>query len=80
MFFNDTWDVMQRVEDIFYKESKVCIQLSSSIHQESRDEIRRSSQTNWRKTTLLNGMTNVHNRGPKKLGQNEEREKVYQRD
>ena len=40
MFFNDTWDVMQRVEDVFDKEPKVCIQLSSSIHPESRDEIR----------------------------------------
>ena len=28
------------VEDIFNKESQVCIQLSSSIHQESRDQIR----------------------------------------
>ena len=71
---------MQRVEDLFYKEFKVCIQLSSSIHQESRDEIRQHSQKNWRKTTLLNEMNNVHNRGPKKIRQKEEREKVHQRD
>ena len=62
------------------KESKVCIQISLSIHQESRDEIRQNPLTNWRKTTFLNGMTNVHNRGPKQLGQKEEREQVYKRD
>ena len=55
------------VEDLFDKESKVCIQLSSSVHQESRDEIRQSLQTNWRKTTLLNEMLNIHNRSPKQL-------------
>ena len=54
------------------KESKVCIQLSLSIHQESRDEIRQ--------ITFLNGMTNVHNRGPKQLEQKEEREQVHQRE
>ena len=59
------------------KESKICIQLSLSIHQESRDEIRQKPLTNWRKTTFLNGMINVHNRGPKQLGQKEEREQVY---
>ena len=59
------------------KESKVCIQLSLSIHQESRDEIRQNPLTNWRKITFLNGMTNVHNRGPKQLGQKEEREQVH---
>ena len=59
------------------KESKVCIQLSLSIHQESRDEIRQNPLTNWRKTTFLNGMINVYNRGPKQLGQKEEREQVY---
>ena len=47
------------------KESKVCIQLSLSIHQETRDEIRQNPLKNWRKTTFLNGMTNIHNRGPK---------------
>ena len=59
------------------KESKICIQLSLSIHQESRDEIRQKPLTNWRKITFLNGMINVHNRGPKQLGQKEEREQVY---
>ena len=58
-------------------ESKVCIQLSLSIHQESRDEIRQNPQINWRKTNFLNGMINVHNRGPKQLGQKEEREQIY---
>ena len=59
------------------KESKVCIQLSLSVHQESRDDIRQNPLTNWRKTTFLNGMINVHNRGPKHLGQKEESEQVY---
>ena len=59
------------------KESKICIQLSLSIHQESRDEIRQKPLKIWRKTTFLNGMINVHNRGPKQLGQKEEREQVY---
>ena len=58
-------------------ESKVCTQLSLSIHQESRDKIRQNAPTNWRKTTFLNGMTNVHNRGSKQLGQKEEREQVH---
>ena len=58
-------------------ESKVCIQLSLSIHQESRDEIRQNPPINWRKTTFLNGMTNIHNRGLKQLGQKEEREQVH---
>ena len=35
------------------KESKVCIQLSLSIHQESRDEIRQNPPTNWRKITFF---------------------------
>ena len=48
------------------KESKVCIQLSLSIHQECNDEIRKNLPSNWRKTTFLN--ENVHNRGPKQLG------------
>ena len=43
------------------KEPKVCIQLSLSIHQEYRDEIRENPPTNWRKKTFLNGITNVHN-------------------
>ena len=47
------------------KESKVWIQLSLSIHQESRDEIRKNPPKNWRKKTFLNGMKNVHNKGPK---------------
>ena len=32
------------------------------------------------KNNFLNGMTNVHNRGPKHLRQKEEREKFQQRD
>ena len=68
------------VEHLFNKESKVCIQLSSIIHQESRDEIRQSPKKNWRKITFLNVMINVHNRGPKHLEQKEEREKFHQRD
>ena len=67
------------VEDIFNKESKVCIQLSLSIHQEFRDETRQRPLTNWRKTTFLNGMTNASNRGPKDLGQKEKREQVHQK-
>ena len=59
------------------KESKVCIQLSLSIYQESRDEIRQNPKTNWRKKTFLNGMSNVHNRGPKQLGQKDKREQVH---
>ena len=43
----------------------------------NRDEIRQNPLTNWRKTTFFNGMINVHNRGPKQLGQKEEREQVY---
>ena len=65
------------VDDLFNKESKVRIQLSLSIHQESRDEIKQNPPRNWRKTTLLNRMTNVHKRGPKQLEQKEEREKVH---
>ena len=54
------------------KESKVCIQLSLSIYKESTDEIRPSPQAKWRKTTFLNGMNNVQNRGPKQLRQKKE--------
>ena len=68
-------DILLRI--FIIKESKVCIQLSLSIHQESRDEIRQNPLTNWRKTTFFNGIINVHNRGPKQLGQKEEREQVY---
>ena len=67
----------QSVEIFRIKESKLCIQLSLSIHQGSRDEIRQNPPTNWRKTNFLNGMKNVHNRGPKQLGQKEEREQVH---
>ena len=34
------------------KESKICIQLSLSIHQETKDEIRRSPQEKYKKTTF----------------------------
>ena len=59
------------IEDLFLKESKVCIQLSLSIHQESRDETRQNPQIELRKITFLNGMKKFHNKGPKQLGQKE---------
>ena len=62
------------------KESKVYIQRSSSIHQESRDNIRQSPPKKLEKKTFINGMKNVCNRGRKQLGQKEEREQVHQRD
>ena len=51
------------------KESKVYIQLRLSIYQEFRDDIRQSPQAKWRKKIFLNRIKNVHNRGPKNLGQ-----------
>ena len=47
------------------KESKVYIQRSLSIHQESRDETRQIPPTKLEKKTFLTRITNVHNRGPK---------------